>query len=68
MRKVYVEVGYPVEYGATELLELLGADILDNLREFYRDSLAELIFVIGKIGVIEPSPRFILDNSCHIQE
>ncbi len=51
-----VEAGYPVEYGACELLELLGADILDNLREFYRDSLAELIFVIGKIGVIEPSP------------
>ena len=51
-----VEVGYPVEYGATELLELLGSDILDNLKEYYRDPLAELIFVIGKIGVIEPSP------------
>ena len=51
-----VEVGYPVEYGATELLELLGEDILANLKEYYRDELAELIFVIGKIGVIEPSP------------
>ena len=51
-----VQVGYPVEYGASELLELLGEDILDNLREFYREPLAELIFVIGKIGVIEPSP------------
>lgn len=51
-----VEVGYPVEYGASQLLDLLGADILTNLKEYYRDELAELIFVIGKIGVIEPSP------------
>ena len=51
-----VEVGYPVEYGASQLLDLLGSDILANLKEYYRDELAELIFVIGKIGVIEPSP------------
>ena len=51
-----VEVGYPVEYGAFQLLDLLGADILANLKEYYRDELAELIFVIGKIGIIEPSP------------
>ena len=62
-----VEVGYPVEYGADQLLELLGSDILDNLRQYYRDELAELIFVIGKIGVIEPSPLkrlgLVYDNS-----
>ena len=51
-----VEAGYPVEYGASQLLDMLGADILANLKEYYRDELAELIFVIGKIGVIEPSP------------
>ncbi|MBQ7994403.1 MAG: hypothetical protein IJ252_15400, partial [Solobacterium sp.] len=27
-----VEVGYPVEYGASQLLDLLGADILANLK------------------------------------
>ena len=51
-----IEVGYPVEYGASQLVDLLGEDILVNLKEYYRDELAELIFVIGKIGVIEPSP------------
>lgn len=62
-----LELGSPLEYGASRLLDLLGADILKELHEYFRDEMAETIFVIGKIGLIEPSPfkrlRMIYANS-----
>lgn len=62
-----VDLGSPLEYGASKLLDKLGEDILKTLKEYFRDEMAETIFVIGKIGLIEPSPfkrlRMIYSNS-----
>ena len=61
------ELGRPLEAGAVEMLELLGSDILENLQLFYRDELAEAIFIIGKIRLIEPTALkrvdFLYSNS-----
>lgn len=61
------ELGSPLEYGASKLLDILGADILEQLKVYFRDEMAETIFVIGKTGLIEPSPfkrlKMIYDNS-----
>lgn len=62
-----LELGRPLEAGAVEMLELLGSDILENLQLFYRDELAEAIFIIGKIRLIEPTALkrvdFLYSNS-----
>lgn len=50
-----LELGRPLESGAVEMLELLGADILENLQLFYRNELAEALFIIGKLRLIEPT-------------
>lgn len=62
-----MELGRPLEAGAVEMLELLGSDILEKLQLFYRDELAEAIFIIGKIRLIEPTALkrvdFLYSNS-----
>lgn len=49
-------VGFPMEYGASFLLENMGKDILENLKEYFDDQTACQIFEMGKIGLISPSP------------
>ncbi len=48
-------VSYPLEYGASCLLESLGNDIYENLKKYFPKE-ADAIFTLGKIGLIEPSP------------
>lgn len=50
-------IGCPLEYEATNLLEMLGRDIREGLvREFGEDD-GNTIMAMGKIGLIEKSPE-----------
>lgn len=49
-------LGFPLEYGASFLLESLGKDVFKNLCEYFNGRLAGQIFEMGKIGLISPSP------------
>lgn len=60
------KVSSPLEYGASYLLELLGKDMLDNLKTYFPDD-AETIFSLGKQYFIDPQPlkrrKIVYDSS-----
>lgn len=61
-------VSYPLEFGASVLLDKLGEDIIQNLKkEFKNEQEAHEIFVLGKQTLIENSPlkrrQLIYSNS-----
>ena len=50
-------IGCPLEYEATNLLEILGKDIRDALVSEFGESDGNAIMAMGKIGLIEKSPE-----------
>ncbi len=50
-----LDISAPLEFGATYLLEVLCADILENLKKVFPDD-AEALFSLAKQSLIEPSP------------
>ena len=56
-------VGSPLEYEASNLLEILGRDIRENLTEVFGEEDSALIMAIGKIGVIEKQPEKRIRNA-----
>lgn len=60
------KVSPPLEFGASHLLEILGKDIFDNLKEVFPND-ADTIFSLAKQYMIDPSPlkrrALIYENS-----
>lgn len=56
-------VGSPLEYEASNLLEILGKDIRENLTDVFGEEDSALIMAIGKIGVIEKQPEKRIRNA-----
>lgn len=51
-----LNISAPLEYGISHLLDVLGKDILLNLKKQFGESLGTELFVLGKEGLIDPSP------------
>ena len=56
-------IGSPLEYGASDLLEGLCKDIREKLSAVFGEEDANLIMAIGKIGVIEKQPEKRIRNA-----